>query len=96
MSGIQYDRHGRMVYNPEFHPNHRKPFTTDDLIYLCKYNDVDGPKLMSMALGKTEMTVANKVTNLRKSGQYEYFRSLSDEQWERILEKESRMREEAI
>lgn len=89
MDEVVYDRHGRMVYNPEYHPNHRKPFTVDDLIYLCKYNDVDGPKLMSMALGKTEMTVANKITHLRKVGLYEYYKSLSDEQWERIVEEES-------
>jgi hypothetical protein len=87
MTEITYDAHGRLVYNPEFHPNHGKSFTTDDLVYLCKYNDIDGPKLMAMALGKTEGTVANKVGDLRKSGLYQTFKEMPDELWEKILER---------
>lgn len=68
MNDIKYDRKGRMLYNPEFHPNHRKPFTKDDLIYLCKFYEFAGTREMSFALGKTEKTVANKVADLRNSG----------------------------
>jgi predicted ArsR family transcriptional regulator len=73
----EYDRHGRMKYHPEFHKNHEKPFTESDLEYLCKFYDVDGAKLISLALGRTEATVRSKLSNLKKRGLFEYYKNLN-------------------
>jgi hypothetical protein len=32
---ITLDRHGRMIYHPEFHPRHEEEYTTEELEYLC-------------------------------------------------------------
>jgi len=82
---VKFDRQGRMKYNPDYHPNHGKPFTTDELIYICKFNEVDGARSLSLALGRTEMTIANKIFELKRYGLYEYYRSLTFEKWEKIL-----------
>lgn len=74
---VEYDRFGRMQYNTVYHPNHGKPFTESDLEYLCKYYERDGFKLMAMALGKTEKTVAQKVAELRKQGRFDYYKRLN-------------------
>lgn len=72
---IEYDSLGRMKYHPDYHTNHRKPFTEDELSYLAKYYESDGRLNMSLALGGTEATVAMKVCELRKKGLWNYYKS---------------------
>jgi hypothetical protein len=72
---IQYDSLGRIKYHPKYHTKHRKPFTKDDLIYICKYWEFDNVKDLSFALGKTEMTLASKISELKKKGQYELYKN---------------------
>lgn len=73
----QYDRYGRLVYNPEFHPNHGKPYTQSDLEYLCKFWGVDEAKSLAFALGRPEHSLASKVNSLRKSDQFEWYKKLN-------------------
>ncbi len=74
---IQYDRHGRMMYHPEFHPNHGRRMTEEELEYLCKYCEVDSWRHLSFALGRTEHTLRSKVNSLKKRGLYEYYKKLN-------------------
>lgn len=74
---IQFDRFGRMLYHPEYHDNHGKPFTESDLEYLCKYYEIDHSRSISFALGKTEHTLRAKVAYLKKNGLYEYYKNLN-------------------
>ena len=74
---ITYDSSGRMNYHPDFHTEHGKPLTEEELEYLCKYYEFDGRQMMSMALGKTEKVVSHVVNKLRKSGKFEYYRKLN-------------------
>ena len=76
--GITLDNCGRMNYHPDFHPNHKQPFSEEDLEYLCKFYDADGPRAISYALGKTEKTCMSRISELRKNGKYEYYRSLNN------------------
>lgn len=71
-----YDQYGMMRYDPEFHPNHRKPFTEDDLEYMCKYNEVDVRQTLAFALGRTEHTIRTKIIELKRSGLYDYYKTL--------------------
>lgn len=76
--GIEYDQFGRLLYHPEFHTNQGQPFTTEDLVYLCKFYEVDGYKSVSLALGRTEKSVKQKVENLKKYNQFDYYKNKWD------------------
>ncbi|WP_205694139.1 hypothetical protein [Clostridium sp. JN-9] len=65
---IRYDRYGRMFYNPEFHANNGKQWTTEDLQYLINWYDIAAPEEISFALERTQKTVQNKACQLRKKG----------------------------
>lgn len=77
MESLEYDVGGRLQYNPDYHPNHGKPMTEEDLEYMCKYYEIDGRKSISLALGRTEKTIASKVTKLRATGKYDYYKNLN-------------------
>lgn len=71
-----FDAQGRMIYNPEFHGNNSKPFTEDELEYICKFHELDGAKSIGFALERTEYRIKSKIESLKKSGLYEYYKYL--------------------
>ncbi|EPD52783.1 hypothetical protein HMPREF1210_01163 [Paenisporosarcina sp. HGH0030] len=73
---VKYDDQGRMKYHPKYHTRHGKRFTEDELIYLCKFWEIDNIRDLSLGLGKTEMTLASRITNLKKSGKYEVYKAM--------------------
>ncbi|WP_150274185.1 DNA-entry nuclease [Paenibacillus tepidiphilus] len=75
LDGIKYDKHYRMLYHPEFHFNHRTPFTTEDLEYLCMFYEHDNARTMSFALGRTEHVCRSKYASLKKRNLVEYYRA---------------------
>lgn len=77
MANVRHDNSGRILYNPELHPNHRKEWTIEELEYLCKFYEIDGSKAVSLALGRVEGTILNKVHKLRKIGLYEHYKKLN-------------------
>lgn len=72
--GLTYDSMGRIQYHPDFHFSHRKPFTEEELEYLCRFYEVDDSRTMAFALGRTEATVVAKVSELKKRGLFEYYK----------------------
>lgn len=75
IDGIEYDKYYRMKYHPEFHPNHGKPFTDDDLEYLCMFYEVDNKRSIAFALGKTEHVCRAKYSYLNKKGMIDYYKN---------------------
>lgn len=65
---VEYDKCGRMRYNPDLHFSQGKPWADEDIDYLINWYVKIGLEEMSLALGKTEATVATKVAKLRKRG----------------------------
>lgn len=65
----------RMVFNPEYHENHKKPWSVQDLIFLCSSYDGMKKRDIALALGRTEMTIFEKARALRAEGKFEYFKS---------------------
>ena len=65
---VQYDRYGRMRYHPDFHENHKKPWTNQDERYLIENYAKDGPEAVSLALGRTIHVVMTRAYELRKAG----------------------------
>lgn len=65
---LKFDSCGRMEYNPEIHFNQGLPWNEEDLEYLIEWYDIIGLEEMSLAIGRTEKTIGNKVCVLRKRG----------------------------
>lgn len=65
---VEYDDYGRMKYNPELHFNQGNKWTKEDIEYLIEWLDKIGYEEMSLALGRTEATLRDKVFKLRKKG----------------------------
>ncbi len=65
---IEYDNAGRMKYNPDLHPNQGKPWSDEDKDYLINWYSKIGLEEMSLALGRSEATIAQKVTKFRNRG----------------------------
>ncbi|MGG7215419.1 hypothetical protein ACQPUY_17765 [Clostridium nigeriense] len=65
---IEFDDYGRMKYNPELHPNQGEPWSYEDTKYLIDWLEIIGYEEMSLALGRTEITLRTKVCRLRKDG----------------------------
>lgn len=68
MAPIEYDACGRMKYNPDLHQNNGKPWSEEDLNYLINWYEKIGLEEISLAVGRSEVTVAAKVGYLRKRG----------------------------
>ena len=66
----------RMKYNPDIHYNHRKPFTTKELAYICFFYEDMNKADMSVSLGRTHGTILAKAHELRQSGEFDYYKSL--------------------
>ncbi|WP_315117923.1 hypothetical protein [uncultured Clostridium sp.] len=66
---IQYDKAGRMLYNPEFHPNKGKAWSMEDLQYLKDWYQRIGPEEMSFALGRPMGSIMQKASLLKKRGE---------------------------
>lgn len=75
IDGIEYDRHYRMKYHPEFHFSHGKPFSQDDLEYLCMFYGVDDARTLAFALGKTEHVCRVKYAKLKQAGLIQHYRN---------------------
>ncbi|MDP4174175.1 MAG: hypothetical protein Q8933_09425 [Bacteroidota bacterium] len=65
---IEYDRFGRMNYNPEFHANNGKLWGKEDVQYMIDWYNIIGPEEMSYALERTIKTIQAKATELRRKG----------------------------
>ncbi|AAU85065.1 hypothetical protein BCBBV1cgp18 [Bacillus phage BCASJ1c] len=68
----------RMPYNPEYHENHRKPWTINDLIYMCSSWDGMRKADIAAALGRTHGTVLSKAAKLKASGEFEHYKKLGE------------------
>lgn len=75
--GLAYTKSNRRLrYNPALHENHGKPYTKDDLIYLCTMWDSRAKADIAAALGKTHSSVLNKKWYLNKIGLFEHYKKL--------------------
>lgn len=63
-----YDKQGRMQYDPELHFNQGQRWNEEDTEYLINWYHIIGVEEMSLALGRSEQTVFEKVCKLRKKG----------------------------
>lgn len=74
---IEYNSRGELKFNPAFHSNNHKKWNQEDLEYLIGWYDIIGKREMSFALERTENTIAQKVTALRKQGRMPQIKDFS-------------------
>lgn len=55
-------------YDPNLHFNHGKPWSIQDQKYLIKFHK-DKYADLSLSLGRTYKTIADRIYNLRKTGE---------------------------
>ena len=70
---VVYDKLGRMKYNPEFHENHNKPYTTKEIAYICKNFKVMPIKTLALSVGRTENAVRNLVDRLKRDNLFDFY-----------------------
>ena len=69
-----------MMYNPEFHENHKKPWSLKDIIYLCGMWDSTRKKDIALALGRTENTCLSRAHDIKKSGDFDKYKKMFKEE----------------
>lgn len=75
---VEYDQHGRMKYNPDFHDRHGKEYTVKELIYIVTTYRRGKKREVALALGRTDATISNLVYNMRRDGRWEHYTKLSE------------------
>lgn len=77
VDGVRYRKsNNRMVYDPEYHENYGKRWTDEDLAYLVQMRPGTKWADISLALGRTHDTCADKYYKLKKAGKLDYYKSL--------------------
>lgn len=79
--GVEYTASNhRMKYDPEYHENHGKPWTIEELIFLCSSWNGMKKADIALALGRTHGTVLSKAYYLKKNRQFDYYKKLGEEE----------------
>lgn len=75
--GIEYCKSNhRMCYNSEFHDQHGKGWSKEDLAYMVQMRPHTQWADISLALGRTHGTCMSKYYMLKKRGLLEYYKNL--------------------
>lgn len=69
-----YDGHGRMTFHKDYHPNHKAKWSFEELAYLATFYEHDGRNHVGLALGRTDSTVSDKYSELKRSNQLEKYK----------------------
>lgn len=83
---IEYDNLGRMKYHPDYHFAHGQRFTEEETAYICRYIDSDEIINLSLAIGKTQMTISDKASRLRRNGKFEMYRKMWENGGRKVVE----------
>ncbi|MEK3935957.1 hypothetical protein MKY41_11570 [Sporosarcina sp. FSL W7-1349] len=68
---IEYGPSNRMKRHPDYHFAQGTPIQLEELIYLCKFHESEPARTISFALGRTESTLQNTVSRLKRDGMYD-------------------------
>src|SRR5690242_13751284 len=74
--GFTYDNLGRIMYHPDYHPNHGSKFEEEELCYIAKFYKFDGRRAISFALGRPEGPVQKKYLELVKHGKIAQYQQM--------------------
>lgn len=74
IDGFKFSNNHIMLYDERIHHNQGKRWTNEELEYICTFAEYDGLRSLSFAIGRTEKTIASKLSDLRKAGLLDYYR----------------------
>ncbi|MNO43381.1 hypothetical protein D3C76_336000 [compost metagenome] len=57
-----------------------------DRVYLARYYEIDGPTKMGSLFGRDRKHIAVLIGIMKENGEYERYRNLTEEQYEKIQE----------
>lgn len=76
-NGLEYtSSNHRMKFNPEYHKNHRCPYSEEEKAYMCAMWDHMNKADIALALERTPGTISNQVYLLKKQHKFEYYRQM--------------------
>ncbi|MFC2422551.1 hypothetical protein [Fusobacterium polymorphum] len=70
---MKRDKSGRLVYTSELFKNHRKHWTTNELIDLVGYGQTMSREELGLMLGRTPGVCSDKICKLKKNRLYEFY-----------------------
>lgn len=82
---VEHERIGRYTFIPEYHARHGEKYTLAERAYLARYFDIDGPKYMSLSLERPINIIYSQVKHMKKNGEWDLYRSLTDDEYEKII-----------
>lgn len=53
----------------------RKPYTEEELEYLCRFSEIDGVPSIACGLNRSQLSIYKKIQKLKTTGRYEHYRS---------------------
>lgn len=81
---IPKSKRERRAYIPELHTRHKSKYTLAERVYLARYYDKDGEKMMAAALERPIYVISQLVSKMKKNGEWDLYRSLTEDEYEKI------------
>ncbi|MEH6943566.1 hypothetical protein [Bacillus sp. JJ722] len=75
---VQYDSCHRIKFNELLHFKQSKTWSEEEMEYLCKFHESDDMQSIALSLGRTSGSVNEKLKALKKSGKYDYYKTLNE------------------
>lgn len=73
---FEYDAYGRLLYHPELHDRHGKPWDESELEYICKFAG-DKSSVLAFAIGRPMTSISAKLWVLKNNGLFDYYKNLN-------------------
>lgn len=62
-----------------------KPLSLVDRAYVARYHEHDGPSMMGLLFEKSPQGIDSLITTMKRTGEYEIYRNLTDEEYEKMI-----------
>ncbi|GIP55921.1 hypothetical protein [Paenibacillus vini] len=61
------------------------PLGLADRVYVARYYEYDGPNTLGALFGKSKQTIESLMKTMKNSGEYDIYRNLTDEEYEKMI-----------
>ena len=79
VDGIEYAASNRrMRYSPKFHGKHYRPYTVEELAYMCSMRESMKVKDIAMALERTPGSITSQIYLLKKNNDFEKYKEMGE------------------
>ena len=79
LDGIKYRKSNRrMIYNQEFHDNHKEKWSKEELVYIAQMRPATQWSSIAMALGRTQDSCMQMYYKIKKLGRLNYYKNFKE------------------